>query len=32
VVFAIADPLAQLTGDGHPFRPPPLLRAAYRKG
>lgn len=29
VVFAIADRLAQPAGDWRPFRPPPLLRAAY---
>lgn len=29
VIFAIADRLAQPTGDWRPFRPPPLLRAAY---
>lgn len=31
VILAIADRLAQTTGDWHPFRPPPLLRAAYSR-
>lgn len=31
VIFAIADRLAQPAADWHPFRPPALLRVAYRR-